>query len=92
MDKYQELKQARLEKREVNIKRSRAICLFFKKRKDLKKLPICQKVGYDSSNLAKCIRNTNRHIAANFLSDFERVLKVYGFIPYLEEDAEGGKD
>lgn len=69
-------------RKEINIERSKAIIAFFKKNTGIKRFPICNKIGYDSSNLAKCINKESWNIPAQHLADFERLLKAYGFEPY----------
>lgn len=69
-------------RKEINVERSRAIVAFFKKNTGIKRYPICNKIGYDSSNLAKVINNDSWNIPTQHLSDFERLLKAYGFEPY----------
>lgn len=68
--------------REKNRKRSDAIKAFLKKNTDIKRHPLCLKIGYDDSNLLKCLNNATWNIPARHLADFERLLKKYNFEPY----------
>jgi hypothetical protein len=77
-------------RKEINRERSKAIVNFFRKNSGIKKYPICNRIGYDSSNLAKVMKNENWVIPAEHLSDFERLLKAYGFEPY-KPDADNVK-
>lgn len=72
--------------REKNRKRSDAIKAFLKKNTDIKRLPLCNKIGYDSSNLLKVLNTSTWNIPARHLSDFERYLKKYGFEAYREPE------
>lgn len=75
-----------MDKKELNKNRSAAIIAFFAKRTNIKRDPICQKVGYDSSNLLKVIKKPDtRTIPSKHLADFERYLKLYGFEPFRPE-------
>jgi phenylacetate-coenzyme A ligase PaaK-like adenylate-forming protein len=72
--------------KEKNVKRSDAIKEFLKKHTDIKRLPLCEKVNYDSSNLLKVLNTPTWNIAPGYLTDFERELKKYGFTPYKEPE------
>jgi hypothetical protein len=72
--------------REKNRKRSNAIKAFLKKNTDIKRHPLCLRVGYDDSNLLKVLNKPTWNIPAVYLSDFERLLKKYGFEPYREPE------
>lgn len=72
--------------REKNRRRSDAIKNFLKKNTEIKRYPLCNRIGYDSSNLLKCLNTPTWNIPPRHLADFERYLKKYGFEPYKETE------
>jgi hypothetical protein len=72
--------------REKNRKRSDAIKAFLKKNPDIKRHPLCLRVGYDDSNLLKVLNKPTWKIPVDYLAGFERLLKKYGFEPYKEPE------
>lgn len=81
-----EKKKYRQITREKNRKRSDAIKNFLKKHTEIKRYPLCNQIDYDSSNLGKVLNKPSWNIPSQHLTDFERLLKKYGFEPYREQE------